>query len=104
MAAMVSLLSTACANDYPTEARVRYEFERIARHGGASHVRMYQCVRTASIGFPKSCLAVVCEGDRATGGERGGILREGRRAREWRERLEQVIAGAQKAWFLKPAE
>jgi len=112
---LVTLIGMGCgsgaavANDYPTEARVQYVLECMAKYGGATHARMYQCSCSVDRLAAKLPYADFVEADTYTRGknamgERGGILREGRRARDRREKLAQTVAQAEKACFLKTPE
>lgn len=83
------------ANDYPTTARVQYVVECMSKHGGPNYGTMYQC--SCSIDQIASALSydefveadTYARGRRAMG-ERGGVLREGPRAREMRALLADV--------------
>ncbi len=100
----VAFADPAPQHDYPTSARVQYVFECMAEHGGADFARMYQC--SCSIDQIANALPydVYEEADtymrgKHAMGERGGVLREGRRAREMRSLLQKTKAQSEKECF-----
>lgn len=109
---LASLIGCLCAgpvvaNDYPTEARVQYVMECMAKYGGATYARLYQCSCSidriaARLSYPDFVEADTYTRGKSAMGERGGILREGAHAREQRAELETIVSESEAACFLKP--
>lgn len=93
--ALCIVAGPALANNYPTDIRVAYVMDCMSKRGGANYTTMYQC--SCSIDQIARVLSyddfveadTYTRGRRATG-ERGGVLREGARARQMRTQLAEA--------------
>lgn len=94
----------ALANDYPTTARVQYVVECMAKNGGPDYGTMYQCSCSIDqiarvLPYEDFVEADTYARGRRAGGERGGVLREGKRAREMRTLLTEAEEASRKQCF-----
>lgn len=97
--------SAACANDFPTQARVEYVLRCMDAHGGQKYENLYSCVCLIDKIAAEITYDEYVEGDvfaqlRATPGERGGVFRDPDRASLLVSKLSEITEVAEKSCFM----
>lgn len=95
----------ACANDFPTQARVEYVLRCMDYRGGQNYENLYSCVCVIdkiaeTIEYDEYSEAEVFTQLFSTPGERGGVFRDPDRARLLVKKLKGVTEVAEKSCFV----
>lgn len=93
-------------NDYPTQARIEYVLNCVAKHGGLTYITKYACgckidKIAGKLSFKEYAEARTFTFLRSTPGEKGGIFRDPALAKDLRTRLKEAEEYAEKSCFVK---
>ena len=93
-------------NEYPTQERVEYVLNCIAKHGGLTFTTKYACSCkidkiTEKLTYKEYEEARTFTFLRSTPGERGGVFRDPSQAKDLRTRLKEAEQRAEKLCFVK---
>ena len=96
--------SAACANDFPTQARVEYILRCMDSHGGQKYENLYSCTCIIDkiadkIAYDDFVEAEVFSQLRKTPGERGGVFRDPERASLLVKKINDLTEVAEKSCF-----
>ncbi len=93
-------------NEYPTQERVEYVLNCIAKHGGLSYITKYACSCkidkiAEKLTYKEYEEARTFTFMRSTPGEKGGVFRDPAQAKDLRTRLKEAEQRAEKLCFVK---
>jgi hypothetical protein len=93
-------------NDYPTQERIEYVLNCIAKHGGLTYITKYACgckidKIAEKLSYKEYEEARTFTFLRSTPGEKGGIFRDPGQAKDLRTRLKEAEEYAEKNCFVK---
>lgn len=93
-------------NDFPTQDRVEYVLECVAKHGGLKYETLYPCIckadkLAAQMTYKEYTEAKTFTYLRSTAGEKGGIFRDPSQAKTLRKKLEAAEKNAEDSCFVK---
>lgn len=93
-------------NDFPTQDRVEYVLECVAKHGGLKYETLYPCICTidklaTQMTYKEYAEAKTFTYLRSTPGEKGGIFRDPAQAKTLRKKLEAAEKFAEDSCFVK---
>ncbi len=93
-------------NEYPTQERVEYVLNCIAKHGGLTFVTKYACSckidkLAEKLSYKEYEEARTFTFMRSTPGEKGGVFRDPSQAKDLRTRLKEAEKRAEKLCFVK---
>jgi hypothetical protein len=98
--------SAPTINDYPTQERIEYVLNCIAKHGGLTYITKSACgckidKIAEKLAYNEYEEARTFTFLRSTPGEKGGIFRDPGQAKDLRTRLEEAEEYAEKNCFVK---
>ncbi len=98
--------STPIVNDYPTQERIEYVLNCVAKHGGLTYITKYACgckidKIAEKLSYKEYEEARTFTFLRSTPGEKGGIFRDPALAKDLRTRLKEAEEYAEKSCFVK---
>ncbi len=93
-------------NDFPTQERVEYVLECVAKHGGLRYETLYPCICSADKLASKMRYKEYNEAKtftylRSTPGEKGGIFRDPPQAKQLRKKLKEAQKFAEESCFVQ---
>ncbi len=94
------------ASDFPTQDRVEYVLNCVAKHGGLSYVNQYACgckidKIAEKLSFKEYDAARTFSMLQNTSGEKGAVFRDPKQSKELRTRLKEAEQYAEKSCFVK---
>jgi hypothetical protein len=97
---------TPIVNDYPTQERVEYVLNCVAKHGGLTYITKYACgckidKIAEKLSYKEYEEARTFTFLRSTPGEKGGAFRDPALAKDLRARLKEAEEYAEKSCFVK---
>lgn len=97
---------TSLVNDYPTQERIEYVLNCVAKHGGLTYITKYACSCkidkiSEKLTYKEYEEARTFAFLRSTPGEKGGIFRDPAQAKDLRTRLKEAEEYAEKSCFVK---
>lgn len=93
-------------NDFPTQDRVEYVLECVAKHGGLKYETLYPCICSVDKLASKMTYKEYTEAKtfaylRSTPGEKGGIFRDPPQAKSLKKKLSEAEEFAENSCFVK---
>ena len=93
-------------SDFPTQDRVEYVLNCVAKHGGLSYVNQYACgckidKIAEKLTFKEYDSARTFSMLQSTPGEKGAVFRDPKQSKDLRTRLKEAEQYAEKACFVK---
>lgn len=93
-------------SDYPTQERIEYVLNCIAKHGGLSYINQYACgckvdKLAEKLTFKEYEAARIFTMLQSTPGEKGAVFRDPKQSKDLRSRLKAAEQYAEKSCFIK---